>query len=260
MNYDNYYKNGGMTKEESVSAIALRIGARKEAVAKFVEENDIDTNKMNSDLKSGKVYFMDIITAIVGKPNNKYQKEIIKKYGSKMAMGGKTQGYDDREDERLGMDYGKIAGKDFVGSHSRMEHSRRDDARFEERMEKGGKLYYTMNNVGKSKYTIHSNDGEKTHKDGSPFYDIAIFSNRKDFERAEKTIRFTGRFIPIAIASVETIMSVSPSSNFLACSRRTSGDSLPYTIETLKFSSSKSALYFKAFRLEKTINASFFSS
>lgn len=140
MNYDNYYKNGGMTKEESISAIALRIGARKEAVAKFVEENDIDTNKMNSDLKSGKVYFMDIITAIVGKPNNKYQKEIIKKYGSKMAMGGKTQGYDDREDERLGMDYGKIAGKDFVGSHSRMEHSRRDDARFEERMARGGKI------------------------------------------------------------------------------------------------------------------------
>ena len=140
MNYDNYYKNGGMTKEESISAIALRIGARKEAVAKFVEENDIDTNKMNSDLKSGKVYFMDIITAIVGKPNNKYQKEIIKKYSSKMAMGGKTQGYDDREDERLGMDYGKIAGKDFVGSHSRMEHSRRDDARFEERMARGGKI------------------------------------------------------------------------------------------------------------------------
>lgn len=95
MNYDNYYKNGGMTKEESISAIALRIGARKDAVAKFVEEHDIDTNKLNSDLKSGKVFFMDVITGIVGKPNNKYQKEIIKKYGSKMAMGGKTQGYDD---------------------------------------------------------------------------------------------------------------------------------------------------------------------
>ena len=156
MNYDNYYKNGGMTKEESISAIALRIGARKEAVAKFVEENDIDTNKMNSDLKSGKVYFMDIITAIVGKPNNKYQKEIIKKYGSKMAMGGKTQGYDDREDERLGMDYGKIAGKDFVGSHSRMEHSRRDDARFEERMAKGGELTYDDFIVG----DFYSNSSE----------------------------------------------------------------------------------------------------
>ena len=140
MNYDNYYKNGGMTKEESISAIALRIGARKDAVAKFVEEHDIDTNKLNSDLKSGKVFFMDVITGIVGKPNNKYQKEIIKKYGSKMAMGGKTQGYDDREDERLGMDYGKISGKDFDGSHDMREHSRRDDARFEKRLARGGKI------------------------------------------------------------------------------------------------------------------------
>jgi len=198
MNYDNYYKNGGMTKEESVSAIALRIGARKEAVAKFVEQNNIDTNKLNSDLKSGEVYFLDVITAIVGTPDNKYEKQIVKKYGNKMAMGGmtkekeklsnltyqlvntedsfkknnpeaysrmkdaykeqfikvygkdeyykrhimamggKTQGYDDREDERLAMEYGKMSGKDFVGSHDRREHSRRDDARFEERMARGG--------------------------------------------------------------------------------------------------------------------------
>jgi hypothetical protein len=210
MNYDNYYKKGGMTKEESISAIALRIGARKDAVEKFVEEHKIDTNKLNSDLKSGDVYFMDVITAIVGKPNNKYQKEVIKKYGSKMAkggeisvynlrkgdkvktrkgdietiirrtgsgsyetiendythspesleflsrpsrkmaMGGKTQGYDDREDERLGMKYGKMSGKDFDGSDDMREHSRRDDARFEERMENGGKVYYTVN-VGDDK-------------------------------------------------------------------------------------------------------------
>lgn len=159
MNYDNYYKNGGMTKEESVSAIALRIGARKEAVAKFVEKNKIDTNKLNSDLKSGQVYFLDVITAIVGKPNNKYEKEIIKKYGNKMAMGGKTQGYDDREDERLGMDYGKISGKDFDGSHDMREHSRRDDARFEERMAKGGELTYDDFMVGD--FYFNSSEGGK---------------------------------------------------------------------------------------------------
>ena len=192
MNYDNYYKNGGMTKEESVSAIALRIGARKEAVAKFVEQNNIDTNKLNSDLKSGEVYFMDVVTAIVGMPNNKYEKEIVKKYGNKMAMGGKTQGYDDREDERLGMKYGKMSGKDFDGSHDMREHSRRDDARFEERMEKGGKLYTTQMNVGRAKYVINYHDGSKTHKDGSPFYDIDIFSNRKDFDKAVKKLESEG--------------------------------------------------------------------
>ena len=55
--------------------------------------------------------------------------------GGEMAKGGKTheQGYDDREDESLAMRHGKIASKDFVGSHKRREHSRRDDARFETR-------------------------------------------------------------------------------------------------------------------------------
>ena len=60
------------------------------------------------------------------------------------ADGGMAQGYDDREDERLSMEHGKISKKDFVGSHSRRERSRRDDAGFETRMKKGGK-------VGKSK-------------------------------------------------------------------------------------------------------------
>ena len=59
-----------------------------------------------------------------------------------MAKGGKTQGYDDREDERLGMEDGKLASKDFIGSRKHRKHSRRDDARFEERgkMAKGGRV------------------------------------------------------------------------------------------------------------------------
>ena len=60
----------------------------------------------------------------------------------KMAKGGKTQGYDDKEDERLGMEDGKLASKDFIGSRKHRKHSRRDDAQFEERgkMAKGGKV------------------------------------------------------------------------------------------------------------------------
>jgi hypothetical protein len=67
-----------------------------------------------------------------------------------MARGG-MQGYDDREDERLAMEYGKMANKDFVGSHKAREHSRRDDARFEERniMEMGGKVQYKSHRLNK---------------------------------------------------------------------------------------------------------------
>jgi len=53
----------------------------------------------------------------------------------KLSKGGKTQGYDDKEDERLAMEHGKMSKKDLDSTHAR-----RDDARFEERgkMAKGG--------------------------------------------------------------------------------------------------------------------------
>jgi hypothetical protein len=68
--------------------------------------------------------------------SGQFDEYIPKKY--KHEHGGHTQGYDDREDERLAMEHGRISGKDFVGSHEQREHSRRDDAKFEERMKKGG--------------------------------------------------------------------------------------------------------------------------
>jgi hypothetical protein len=57
--------------------------------------------------------------------------------GGMMTKGGKTQGYDDREDERLAMKHGKIARKRLESTLSR-----RDDARFEERMDDGGIMNY----------------------------------------------------------------------------------------------------------------------
>lgn len=53
---------------------------------------------------------------------------------------------------------------------------------------KGKKSFYQMDNVGKAKYTINKYDGKSTHKDGSPFYDIAIFSNKKDLEKYKKDL------------------------------------------------------------------------
>lgn len=44
------------------------------------------------------------------------------------------QGYDDREDERLGAEHGGISDHDFDGDHEEEEHSRRDDAHFEDRV------------------------------------------------------------------------------------------------------------------------------
>ena len=41
------------------------------------------------------------------------------------------------------------------------------------------KVYNVMNNIGKAKYVVSFHDGIKTHKDGSRFSDIRIFSNKK---------------------------------------------------------------------------------
>ena len=45
------------------------------------------------------------------------------------------------------------------------------------------KTFYEMNNVGRAKYTVNAHDGIQTHKDGSPFFDIAIFKNKRDRDK-----------------------------------------------------------------------------
>ena len=45
------------------------------------------------------------------------------------------------------------------------------------------KVYYTMQNIGKCRYVLNYHDGVKTHKDGSKFFDIHIFSNKKYLQK-----------------------------------------------------------------------------
>ena len=56
----------------------------------------------------------------------------------------------------------------------------------------GEKVFYTQNNVGKAGYAVNYHDGEKAHSDGSPFYDIALFSNKKAFMLFVKRLKQDG--------------------------------------------------------------------
>jgi hypothetical protein len=58
--------------------------------------------------------------------------------------------------------------------------------------EMSSKNYKVQYNVGKSKYVINYHNGEKKHKDGSPFYDVAIFKNMKDFMAYKKKLKSEG--------------------------------------------------------------------
>lgn len=57
---------------------------------------------------------------------------------------------------------------------------------------KGKKSFYTRDNVGSSKYTINDYDGKATHKDGSPFYGISIFKNKKSYEKKKADLKKQG--------------------------------------------------------------------
>lgn len=57
---------------------------------------------------------------------------------------------------------------------------------------KGRKSFYTMDNVGASKYTINDYDGKATHKDGSVFYGIETFKNKKKYEAKKKELKKQG--------------------------------------------------------------------
>ena len=48
--------------------------------------------------------------------------------------------------------------------------------------------------IGKSKYIINFHDGEKKHKDGSNFFDIAIFSKDDSFLFVGNIV-FNGRLL-----------------------------------------------------------------
>lgn len=54
------------------------------------------------------------------------------------------------------------------------------------------KDYNIMYNVGNCKYIVNYHDGVKTHKDGSKFYDIALFSNKQKMNNFIKELQNQG--------------------------------------------------------------------
>jgi len=54
------------------------------------------------------------------------------------------------------------------------------------------KTYYQTDNIGRAKYTVSFHDGTKKHADGSPFYDIAIFTNKVKLSAFIKDLEIRG--------------------------------------------------------------------
>ena len=54
--------------------------------------------------------------------------------------------------------------------------------------EEGKKRFRQQDGIGKAKYTISYHDGKQKHKDGSDFFGIQIFKNKKDLETFRNTL------------------------------------------------------------------------
>lgn len=54
------------------------------------------------------------------------------------------------------------------------------------------KTFNVMQNVGKCRYVVNFHDGLKTHKDGSPFFDVHIVSNKRALQRFVKGLKADG--------------------------------------------------------------------
>ena len=59
-------------------------------------------------------------------------------------------------------------------------------------IDEGKKRYYQQDRVGSAKYTISYHDGKKKHKDGSDFFDIQTFKNKKDLAKFVNTLHKGG--------------------------------------------------------------------
>ena len=54
------------------------------------------------------------------------------------------------------------------------------------------KSFNIMDNIGKVKYVVNYHDGEQKHRDGSNFFDIKTFKNKKKRDVFVKDLRKNG--------------------------------------------------------------------
>lgn len=54
------------------------------------------------------------------------------------------------------------------------------------------KRYYIQYNVGKVKYFLSYHNGEKKHKDGSDFFDVRTFKNKRALNAAIQVLHQEG--------------------------------------------------------------------
>ena len=132
-------------------------------------------------------YLQSVYNYLDGKDglDDKFQENIDRNFRTYADDEGDDEGpvdenHSDIENEKLK----KISAALKVASKMHLDQSKQiDKITADEEMEEGQKRYNQKDGVGKSKYVISYHDGKKKHKDGSDFFDMQIFRNKKDLAK-----------------------------------------------------------------------------
>ena len=227
-------ENGIVVIKESVNetisheamGIASMTNTRKEAVQKFIDDNNLNAKEILNHVTKGKLpERIRFVQALVGTPNNSSFKWYVKTYANESvneaslswawtdryanAISNLTQ-IDTKdvkkfiEDNKLDIEkifaiaHKTSQGKtDFIKAIKAAPNSSIQNAYVktyanESVVNEGKKVFKVNPGIGSSKYSISSHDGVKKHKDGSDFYDIEIFKNKVDLEKGIKKYSSNG--------------------------------------------------------------------
>ena len=91
-----YEKELGESVNEAVSRTAMEIGGltgmNKDVIQKFVDDNNLDIEKVYQFVKNGKFADrMKLVSAIAGKPNNPVQKKMVKQFSESLIKEAKVR-------------------------------------------------------------------------------------------------------------------------------------------------------------------------
>ena len=117
-------------------------------------KESVDVLSVNEDRNSNMFYVLYQKKGVFGKPA--------------------AAGYKDRKDaEKFAKSLGNNHNTMILDKQS-MKNVKGVDVK------EGKKRFKRQDGIGKAKYTVSYHDGKKKHKDGSDFFDIKIFKNKKD--------------------------------------------------------------------------------
>jgi hypothetical protein len=215
---------------ESISHEAMGIASmtntRKEAVQKFIDDNNLDAKEILTHVTKGKLpERIRFVQALVGTPNNSSFKWYVKNYANESvteaslswawidryanAISNLTQ-IDTKdvkkfiEDNKLNIEkifaiaHKTSQGKtDFIKAIKAAPNSSIQNAYVktyanESVVTEGKKAFRINPQIGKAKYSISAHNGVSKHKDGSDFWDILIFKNKADLEKGIKDYKSKG--------------------------------------------------------------------